>query len=540
MEKKKRDCIGKIVEEIIHPKNIDCYITKYDDLLYSNLLYAVEDIDFSVRACRMFRQLGIKYINSLVQKEESELLTIHNFGRKTLREIKQKLAQMGLCLGMKFNYTHLEKKIEQEKKIEHDKKKIEQATLDQRIENIIGINLLSVRTLGCLKKLKIVYVRDLVAIAKKESALRKMKNVGTKTIYGIRDVLDQAGFVFIYKNIEFDSNKDCINKHKISLVRISLLHILKCRLKQHAISCSFSSIKSKKARKGGTLSKYSKELREMYTDPNSTLVTIARRYNISVQRASQLFAVMYGFPYKHMRTKKKEAEMFKMLCQKGINEQKFLFDLDRLSKDYYWKTTHVTKKYSFTPSMVLYIVKSFYGVSYFQVRAKFKKDFWKFNRRSGTYRYSHKHWGMRINLLRLKPCNQCKKLTSNQTYCSKKCRDVETFGRSYNHRASKWFERFDRLLDSKGVYGTSKRKEHRVGRFYLDYINHEYKIIIEWDEEYHYRNNHDCLEKNDVERQDFIQKQLPDYTFMRIREKQFTGKIIRNLVNNLLLSLSLV
>jgi DNA-directed RNA polymerase subunit alpha (EC 2.7.7.6) len=48
------------------------------------------------------KNADIKYIGELVQKTEAEMLKTKNFGRKSLNEIKEILAEMGLSLGMKL------------------------------------------------------------------------------------------------------------------------------------------------------------------------------------------------------------------------------------------------------------------------------------------------------------------------------------------------------------------------------------------------------------------------------------------------------
>jgi very-short-patch-repair endonuclease len=52
--------------------------------------------------------------------------------------------------------------------------------------------------------------------------------------------------------------------------------------------------------------------------------------------------------------------------------------------------------------------------------------------------------------------------------------------------------------------------------YWLDYINFEKKLIIEWDERSHYKNNK--LKEKDVLRQNAIQKVFPDFQFSRIQE----------------------
>jgi DNA-directed RNA polymerase subunit alpha len=69
-----------------------------------NLLRSVHELELSVRAANCLKNANIKTIGDLVQKSESEMLRTKNFGRKSLNEIKEILAGMGLSLGMKVDY----------------------------------------------------------------------------------------------------------------------------------------------------------------------------------------------------------------------------------------------------------------------------------------------------------------------------------------------------------------------------------------------------------------------------------------------------
>ncbi|MGD9649949.1 MAG: DNA-directed RNA polymerase subunit alpha [Dongiaceae bacterium] len=83
-----------------------------------NLLRKVDELELSVRAANCLKNDNIVYIGDLVQKTESEMLRTPNFGRKSLNEIKEVLAQMGLTLGMEIpgwppeNIEELAKKLE--------------------------------------------------------------------------------------------------------------------------------------------------------------------------------------------------------------------------------------------------------------------------------------------------------------------------------------------------------------------------------------------------------------------------------------------
>ena len=84
-----------------------------------NLLRKVDELELSVRSANCLKNDNIVYIGDLVQKTESEMLRTPNFGRKSLNEIKEVLAQMGLYLGMEIpnwppeNIEELVKRLEE-------------------------------------------------------------------------------------------------------------------------------------------------------------------------------------------------------------------------------------------------------------------------------------------------------------------------------------------------------------------------------------------------------------------------------------------
>ncbi len=71
--------------------------------LNDNLFKTVDSLELSVRAANCLENANIKFIGELVTKSESEMLKTKNFGRKSLNEIKDILAEMGLSLGMKID-----------------------------------------------------------------------------------------------------------------------------------------------------------------------------------------------------------------------------------------------------------------------------------------------------------------------------------------------------------------------------------------------------------------------------------------------------
>jgi DNA-directed RNA polymerase subunit alpha len=71
--------------------------------LNENLFRSVDELELSVRSANCLQNANIKSIGDLVQKTEAEMLKTKNFGRKSLKEIKEILAEMGLSLGMKLD-----------------------------------------------------------------------------------------------------------------------------------------------------------------------------------------------------------------------------------------------------------------------------------------------------------------------------------------------------------------------------------------------------------------------------------------------------
>jgi len=84
------------------------------------LLKKVDELELSVRSANCLKNDNIIYIGDLVQKTEAEMLRTPNFGRKSLNEIKEVLASMGLRLGMDIpgwppeNIEEMAKRLEQE------------------------------------------------------------------------------------------------------------------------------------------------------------------------------------------------------------------------------------------------------------------------------------------------------------------------------------------------------------------------------------------------------------------------------------------
>ncbi len=102
-------------EEVQEEKKQEEEILKFD----RNLLKKVDELELSVRSQNCLKNDNIVYIGDLVRKTEGEMLKTPNFGRKSLNEIKEVLASMGLRFGMEVdgwppeNIEDLSKRLEE-------------------------------------------------------------------------------------------------------------------------------------------------------------------------------------------------------------------------------------------------------------------------------------------------------------------------------------------------------------------------------------------------------------------------------------------
>jgi DNA-directed RNA polymerase subunit alpha len=74
-----------------------------DEPLNENLFRSVDELELSVRSANCLQNANIALIGELVQRTEQDMLKTKNFGRKSLKEIKEILGTMGLALGMKLD-----------------------------------------------------------------------------------------------------------------------------------------------------------------------------------------------------------------------------------------------------------------------------------------------------------------------------------------------------------------------------------------------------------------------------------------------------
>ena len=79
-------------------KNVEILVKKEDEKKEKILEMSIEELDLSVRSSNCLKRAGINLVDDLVKKTEDEMMRVRNLGRKSLDEVTQKLASLGLSL----------------------------------------------------------------------------------------------------------------------------------------------------------------------------------------------------------------------------------------------------------------------------------------------------------------------------------------------------------------------------------------------------------------------------------------------------------
>jgi len=103
-------------EEAIEFEKTEKIIDHDREELRRKLNMSVNEIELSVRAANCLNNANILTVGELAQKQESEMLKYRNFGKKSLEEIKEKLRELGLSLGMKIDADLLSPRLGAENK----------------------------------------------------------------------------------------------------------------------------------------------------------------------------------------------------------------------------------------------------------------------------------------------------------------------------------------------------------------------------------------------------------------------------------------
>ena len=102
------DVFDRVSEEHFEFESQQSTVSEEENKLRKLLNMSVNEIELSVRAANCLNNANITTVGELSMKTEQEMLKYRNFGKKSLNEIKDKLLELGLSLGYKFDAEQLE------------------------------------------------------------------------------------------------------------------------------------------------------------------------------------------------------------------------------------------------------------------------------------------------------------------------------------------------------------------------------------------------------------------------------------------------
>jgi DNA-directed RNA polymerase subunit alpha len=92
------DHLSVVIELSEKAKATDFIIDREDSGSVQLMEMSIEELDFSVRSYNSLKRAGISTVGELINKSEEEMMTIRNLGRKSLKEVKDKLEELNLSL----------------------------------------------------------------------------------------------------------------------------------------------------------------------------------------------------------------------------------------------------------------------------------------------------------------------------------------------------------------------------------------------------------------------------------------------------------
>lgn len=81
-----------------HVNDVEIMVEKEEDKKEKVLEMTIEELDLSVRSYNCLKRAGINTVEELTQKSEEDMMKVRNLGKKSLEEVQQKLAELGLGL----------------------------------------------------------------------------------------------------------------------------------------------------------------------------------------------------------------------------------------------------------------------------------------------------------------------------------------------------------------------------------------------------------------------------------------------------------
>ena len=78
--------------------DVEIMVEKEEDKKEKVLEITIEELDLSVRSYNCLKRANINTVQELIERDEEDMMKVRNLGRKSLEEVQQKLAALGLSL----------------------------------------------------------------------------------------------------------------------------------------------------------------------------------------------------------------------------------------------------------------------------------------------------------------------------------------------------------------------------------------------------------------------------------------------------------
>ena len=280
-------------EEIFIQKEIN--VTKKQEIKASNsnLLAKISNVDFSVRTLNSLKNENVIYLGDLVCYTEFEIKKFRNMGKKSIEEIKAKLTDFNLYLGMELNdwppsdINNSFEQISYEKKIINQK--IQETSLIELIKKLDETTL-SLRAKNALRNLYCNYVGDILQVSK--AALFSIPNLGLKSINEIEDYINNLNYNFGDKIVPWDEKI-------VNSLRKNLLEKISSKQKDELIANDrYLEIEISRILRESITSSGREEIGNRIIDvlinrfgldgsPSKTLEIIGQKYNVTRERIRQ-------------------------------------------------------------------------------------------------------------------------------------------------------------------------------------------------------------------------------------------------------------
>ena len=93
-----QEYLGELIKMTDHVGDVEIMVSKDDNKKEKVLEITIDELDLSVRSFNCLKRAGINTVEELIKRDEEEMMKVRNLGRKSLEEVQQKLAALGLSL----------------------------------------------------------------------------------------------------------------------------------------------------------------------------------------------------------------------------------------------------------------------------------------------------------------------------------------------------------------------------------------------------------------------------------------------------------